>query len=169
LLATIPSAYRLTVAEGVVTGTDPTGQPIVKDLALVGTVSGTVVQGTGGALPAGLTVVLRGFDHGQDTTGTLAESVNLSAPLGADGSFSFENIEMPTGRLFLAQVTYGGVPFQSNFVATEAGKDALTLPPLNLYETTNDLTLLSLDQVHIVFDFSVEKTAKIYEIYICLS
>jgi len=133
---------------------------------VVGTVSGTVVQGTGGALPAGLTVVLRGFDHGQDTTGTLAESVNLSAPLGADGSFSFENIEMPTGRLFLARVTYGGVPFQSDFVATEAGKDALTLPPLNLYETTNDLTLLSLDQVHIVFDFSVEKTAKIYEIYI---
>ena len=132
----------------------------------VGTITGTVVNGTGGALSAGLTVILRGFDHGQDASSNLAESVSLSAPLGADGSFSFENVEMPTGRLFLAQVTYEGVPFQSDFAATEAGKDALTLPPLNIYETTNDLTLLSLDQVHIVFDFSVEKTAQIYEIYI---
>jgi mono/diheme cytochrome c family protein len=145
---------------------EPSGETSVTPGVIVGTVSGTVVHGTGGDLPAGLTVALRGFDHGQDATGNIAESVNLSAPLGADGSFSFENVEMPMGRLFLAQVTYEGVPFQSDLVATEAGKDALTLPPLNIYETTNDLTLLSLDQVHIVFDFSVEKTAQIYEIYI---
>jgi len=158
-----PQAAKLTPVSA---PAEATGEASATPKVVVGTVSGTVVHGMGSALPAGLTVVLRGFDHGQDTTGTLAESVNLSAPLGADGSFKFENVEMPTGRLFLAQVTYEGVPFQSDFVAVEAGKDALTLPPLNLYETTDDLTLLSLDQVHIVFDFSVEKTAKIYEIFI---
>jgi len=133
---------------------------------IAGTVRGTVVNGTGGDLPSGLTVALRGFDHGQDTSSSLSEVVNLSAPLGADGSFSFENVDMVANRLFLAEVTYEGVSFESDFAAVEAGAAALALPPLNIYATTNDLTVLSLDQVHIVSDFSIANTAQVYEIYI---
>ncbi|MBU2610097.1 MAG: c-type cytochrome [Chloroflexi bacterium] len=137
----------------------------------VGTITGTVVNATGNALPAGLTVTLRGFDHGSEASaglaeGLTAEAINLSVPLASDGSFNFENVEMTAGRLFLAEVTFTGVPYQSDFVSVEAGMDRLALPPLNIYETTNDMALLTLDQTHIVFDFSSPGVAQVYEIYI---
>lgn len=132
----------------------------------LGTVSGTVINGTGNALPAGLTVILRGFDHGSDASTGLAEAINLSVPLASDGAFNFENVEMPAGRLFLAQVTFTGVPYQSEFMTAEDGMDKLALPPLNIYETTTDMALLTLDQTHIAFDFSSQGVAQVYEIYI---
>ncbi len=132
----------------------------------VGTISGTVVNATGNALPAGLTVILRGFDHGSDASGGLAEAINLSVPLAPDGAFNFENVEMPAGRLFLAEVTFTGVPYQSDFLVAEDGMDKLSLPPLNIYETMTDLALLKLDQTHIVFDFSSQGIAQVYAIYI---
>ncbi|MDI6769019.1 MAG: c-type cytochrome [Anaerolineales bacterium] len=132
----------------------------------VGTVSGTVVNATGNALPTGLTVTLRGFDHGSEASTGLAEAINLSVPLASDGAFNFENVEMPAGRLFLAQVTFTGVPYQSGYLVAEAGMDRLALPPLNIYETTNDTALLTLDQTNIAFDFSSQGVAQVYEIYI---
>ncbi|MDP2974963.1 MAG: c-type cytochrome [Anaerolineales bacterium] len=152
---------QLSTPEAAVTNEASATPPVA-----LGTITGTVVNGTGNALPAGLTVTLRGFDHGSEASTGLAEAINLSVPLASDGSFNFENVEMPQGRLFLAQVTFTGVPYQSDFMTAEAGMDRLALPPLNIYETTTDLALLTLDQTHIVFDFSSQGTAQVYEIYI---
>ncbi len=143
----------------------PSLQLATPSLAL-GTVTGSVVNGTGNAIPVDLMVTLRGFDHGADASSAPVEVINLSAPLASDGSFSFENVAMPKGRIFLAQVTHSGVPFQSDFVIAEVGKNALALPPLDFYETTTDLTLLTLDQTHIVFDFSSAGDVQVNEIYV---
>jgi mono/diheme cytochrome c family protein len=132
----------------------------------VGTVNGKVVRAAGGDLPSGLTILLRGFDHGQDASGNLAEVFNLSAPLGTDGAYSFANVEMPANRLFLTEVKYQGVSFQSDFTAVTEGTTSLELPTLTLYEMTKDVTVLMLDQVHIVSDFSTANTASFYEIYV---
>jgi len=66
----------------------------------VGAVSGKVVNGSGGDLPAGLSVTLRGFDHAMDSSVEPEEVVNLSAETGKDNTFRFENVEMPEGRIF---------------------------------------------------------------------
>lgn len=142
-----------------------TGVPVTPGAA-TGTVRGMVVRAAGGSLPTGLTVTLRGYDHFQDGSGNISEVVNLTAPLNADGSYSFVNVEMPANRVFYAEVLDQGVTFQSNFATVTEGTALLTLASLTIYEPTNDLSALTLVQVHIIADFSTENVVQIYEIYV---
>ncbi len=97
-----------------------------------GTVSGKVASGSGAALPSGLTVTLRGFDPGPSGASP-TEVVTFGEPLAADGAFQFGNVPMPPGRMFLSQVEYDGVPFQSGTVTSAKDVLALELPPVTLY------------------------------------
>lgn len=71
-----------------------------------------------------------------------------------DGSFLFENIEMPNRRIFIAEVNVEGVQMQSNFAIVEEGTSSLTLPPLVIYDMTDDTSLLVVDDVRLFFDYS---------------
>ncbi len=119
---------------------------------ITGAVTGSVANASGGALPAGLTVTLLGFVHGQDNT-TPQQVLNLTTEVQADGSYTFENVEIPEGRFFIAQVEYQGVPYESDIAVI--GKDAtsLALKPINLYDTTDDLTSLQVKQGHVIIQF----------------
>jgi hypothetical protein len=129
-----------------------------------GTVNGKVVNGSGGTVPDGLTITLRGFDMPADSSSTPNEAVNQSLSLPTNGQYEFTNVEMPSGRIFLTQVEYNGVPYQSGYLVTDQA--LLTLPDLTLYDTTDDYTVLSLDQVHIAFDYSTADTVQVIEMYI---
>lgn len=129
-----------------------------------GTVSGTI-QMVGGALPLDLTVRLRGFDHGQDQSLAPQEVLSLTATPAPDGSYQFENVEMPANRIFIAEVRYEGITFQSDFEMAQADASSLVLPPLKLYAPSEDVTLLKFQQVHIYTDFATAGSAQFLEIY----
>jgi hypothetical protein len=129
-----------------------------------GTVNGKVLNGSGSSMSDGLTVTLRGFDMPTDNSGSYTEAVNQSLPLATDGLYEFTNVEMPNGRIFLIEVEYNGVPYQSDYLAAEQA--SMTLPDLTVYDTTTDYTTLSLDQVHIALDYSTADTVQIIEMYI---
>jgi len=114
------------------------------------TVTGSVV----GANVAGLSVKLRGFDHSQDQNTTPQEVLSLDSTVGADGTFMFSNVEFAENRIFVAEVTYSGVQYQSSLAFVQAGMDTITIPPFTVYETTSDLSAIRFTQVHMFFDIS---------------
>jgi mono/diheme cytochrome c family protein len=130
-----------------------------------GTVSGSVENKTGASLPSDLSVTLRAFEHdANDPNAGPVEITSLTGTINSDGTFLFENIEMPTDRIFLAEVTFDGVPLQSGFGIVEEGAQALTLPALALYPTTQDASILQMDDVQIIFEFS-EEAVQVYSLY----
>ena len=99
-----------------------------------------------------------------DNSGSYTEAINQSLPLSGTGLYEFTNVEMPVGRIFLAEIEYNGVPYQSDYLVTEQA--LITLPDLVIYDTTDDISVLSLDQVHIALDYSTAETVQIIEMYI---
>lgn len=133
-----------------------------------GTVIGTVenpADTRGASLGPGLTVTLRGFDHAQDSSGP-QETLSLEGAVQSDGTFVFDDVELPEGRILLAEVTFQGITYQSEFSLVEAGASSLVLAPIKVYESSDDFTLLSFEQIHLAFDFGAAETVQIFEIYI---
>jgi mono/diheme cytochrome c family protein len=116
-----------------------------------GQVSGVVTSGSGGALPSGLTVVLFGFDHGAD--GRFSETLAIEAEVAADGSYLFDDVEMPAGRAFYVSLTYEGVEYASEAAFVQDGQTAFELP-IQIYEATSDSSLLEIGQAHVLLEFS---------------
>jgi len=131
-----------------------------------GTVSGTV-QFNNGTLPSGLTVTLHGYDHPQDQTSTATpqEVVTLTSAPAPDGSFKFENVAMPANRFFTAEVDYKDVQYESDPATVTAGMTNLVLSPVKLYDTTDDFSTLTFNQIHLYFDFATAGQAQVFEIY----
>ena len=144
--------------------TGTAGTPV----AGVGNISGTVQMANNAALPANLTVTLRGYDHAQDqTTQTTSpqEVLTKTGTVAADGTFVFENVDLPVNRIYIAEVSYSGIQFQSDFTAVKEGDTKLSLPPVKLYEASSDASLLTVDQIHLFSDFATQGTVQFYEIY----
>jgi mono/diheme cytochrome c family protein len=118
-----------------------------------GDVTGSIANFSGEALPAGLAVSLFGFDHGQDATAP-EQVLEVSADVQADGSYTFENVEIPEGRFFITQVNYQGVPYESEIAVTEAGVTQVAIAPIAVYETTDDLNNLQVNQGHLIIQFA---------------
>lgn len=105
---------------------------------------GRVVNGTpGGEVPAGLEVVLHGFD-GQ------TETLTRSTRTAADGAFAFEDLEVVEGRLYILSVDYKGVRYPSE-VGRLAEGETLELP-VTVYEPTHDPSSVRVARLHLLFD-----------------
>lgn len=115
-----------------------------------GNITGSVINGSGGELPEGLTIQLEGYDHDM-MSGGFNQIFTIETSLDADGTYLFEEIEMPEGRAFLAIINEDGVTHSSqpNF-ATE-GSTELDLP-ITYYESSTDASQLSIDRLHIFFE-----------------
>ncbi len=129
-----------------------------------GTVSGTV-EIASGSLPQNLAVTLHGYDHGQNQTSGPQEVLTLTTTAASDGSYKFEKVEMPENRIFVAEVKYAGIAFQSDFDTASAGTTNIALPAVKLYEPSTDISLLKIGQVHIYTDFATPGSAQFLEIY----
>ena len=130
-----------------------------------GSVSGMVVNGSGGEIPSNLTITLRGFSHTTDANSTPQEVVTESAVVGSDGSYSLEDIDLTGGLIFIAQLEYNGVTYQSELAFAESGTTELDIPDLTIYETTAETGALVVEQMHISFDFAVEGGVQVFEVY----
>ena len=119
-----------------------------------GSISGSIDNQTGEDLPSDLKVTLRGYDHGTDPSQGPQEVFAQEGEVNRDGSYTFNNIEMPESRIFLSEVEYDGIQVQSDFAVAEEGTSSLTLPPIVLHGMTDDTSLLVMDEVRMFLDYS---------------
>ncbi len=140
-------------AEGTVEGTPQTEVPAETPVLGIGPVRGTVVLAGGGAIPPGLTVTLRGFDHASDASGP-QETLNQTMEVASDGSYAFEGIDLPNGRILLAETDYGGIVYQTELVVLAEGMTEAALPELTIYESSADLSALTVVQGHAFIEIS---------------
>ncbi len=130
-----------------------------------GNVRGSVENKTGSALPSNLVVTLSGFDHdANDPNAGPVEVFKAEASVNSDGAYSFENIEMPTNRIYVARVELEGVSLQSEFVVAEEGAQLIEIPALTLYGSTEDASGLVMDGVQIIFEYGADSIS-VYNLY----
>jgi mono/diheme cytochrome c family protein len=124
----------------------------------VGRVDGQVISTSGGDIPPGLTVTLYGFDQMQQT-------YTSEAQVDEEGLYTFEEVPIPQGRAFLASTEYEGVAYNSDIVVAdpEISDMALIIP---YYETTTDISALSVDRLHLLFEYVEPDILRVVEMYI---
>lgn len=152
------AAYVRTLAFG--TETAPAGpEAATVAPASVGSIRGQVTNGTtGAALEGELEVNLLGFDAD-------AQAVEASAPLGPDGTFAFEGLEIVEGRIFGVTLLYQGVVYFSDAAHLSQSTPDVTLP-FAVYETTTDTSQLRVDRLHLIFDFPGGDTVRVLELWV---
>ena len=168
ITATEPPAEPVTPAtEGTPLGTEEaqaTDEPTVVAKAGFGTVSGTVENKTGAALPSDLKVTLRGFEHSADPSTGAQEVFSQEGTVNEDGSFMFEGIEMPTNRIFIAAVTYDGIDLQSDYAIVGEGDTSVSLPSIPLYGKSEDASKLVIDEARIFLEYGTDGI-QIFNVY----
>jgi hypothetical protein len=142
---------------GTPTPVSGTPQPTPTITVFTGTVKGKLTLPAAATLPAGIKVTLLGFD-------TTTQAVNSSADVQPDGTYSFQGVEFAIGRAFIASVNYNGMDFDSSMVVVEAGKIELDLP-ISL-ETSSDTSVLVVDNMHVLFDFSIPNTIQVAQFFV---
>jgi hypothetical protein len=110
----------------------------------------------GTPLPAGLTVTLMGYDG-------MTQTLTQTAPVGADGGYAFPAVENIAGRVFIAEVTYNNMSFNSDIAHPSDAGEKIDLP-ITLYKTSSDAAQLEIDRMHVFFDFSVPGTVQVVEL-----
>lgn len=132
----------------------------------LGTVKGVIAMASGQGAPAGLEVTLHVFDHGNDPNASPVEILTQTTQTGKDGTFTFEGIQLVEGRFYYADTPYQGITYQTDVAVSEAGASEIDLGTATLYETTSDLSGLTLDQFHMFFDFSQSGTLTVFQVFI---
>jgi mono/diheme cytochrome c family protein len=123
-----------------------------------GTVRGLVSNASGGEVPANLTVTLQGYDH-------MTPVFTTTTTTQADGSYVFEGVELPAGRIFLTLVDYNGATYGSDIGQLQAGQTELELP-ISIFETTSATDDLRIDRLHLFMDFEEPEQLRVVELYI---
>ena len=123
-----------------------------------GQVEGQVVSVSGGEIPADFIVSLHGFDQMQ-------QAFTADTPVGPDGIFAFEDVPIPEGRAFLASLEYDGVAYSSDIAVVDQETTSMVLI-IPYYETTVDTSSLSVDRLHLLFEYLDPDMLRVVEMYI---
>jgi hypothetical protein len=96
----------------------------------------------------------------------LVYTETLSSAAGSTGGvYTFDNVQMPAGRAFLAGVDYAGGTFGSDVAVVDLPGSELKVP-VTVYATTTDQSKLSIDRAHIFFDFIDSENLQVVELYV---
>jgi hypothetical protein len=139
--------------EQAATSEPATAAPTVVAREGFGMVTGSIENKTGEALPAGTKVTLRGYDHGADPSTGPQEVFSQEGVLNPDDTYTFENIEMPVNRIFLAEIVVNGVTMQSPFAIAKEGTSSIAIPAITLYAMSDDTSLLAVDDARLFIDY----------------
>ncbi len=159
LEGTPASATQMSLTETPATGSS---EPETTPAPLQQVVTGQVEAASGTQLPASLQVTLHGYDH--DSNAMPVEKVTLTATVGPDGSYRFEGVEMPAGRIFQTEVRVNGVSFTSPFAVAQENQNELRLEAIRIQPVTDDFTTLRIAQTHIQVDVG-EGQLQVFVIY----
>ena len=122
------------------------------------TINGQVINGsTGEAIPDG-EVRLRAF------TSSFEEVYSETMTVSEDGSFDFQIEDVPNDWIFLADVAYGDLTFNSDAVQFSNLQTEVELP-LFVFDTTTDPSVVSIDRLHIILTFA-ENRLIVTELYV---
>jgi len=135
----------------------PTGE-ISPTATFTGSVAVQLINGSGGSTPSDVPVTLYGFDDMQNT-------YSATLTTGANGLYTFSNINMPEGRVFMAGANYASSVYGSDIVTVNPATPELNLQ-ITVYDTTTDISALTADRLHILFDFSQPDVAQVIEVFI---
>jgi mono/diheme cytochrome c family protein len=166
LAATQPASINTVVVPSELpTETPSAPEPVTVDgsgLRVVD-VTGQVINDSGSLLPSGMLVSLRFFDEMQETASKTSE-------VNKDGSYEFNDVEMPVGRIFVASVEFGGQVFSSQPSMHPGGEIDETQTvinlPIHVYESTTEKSVVSADRMHIFFDFSNPGIVQVVELFL---
>jgi mono/diheme cytochrome c family protein len=119
-------------------------------------VTGQVFNLSGTDVPEGLEVTLYGFDQFEQT-------FSETTTIGADGSFTFDAVDMPEGRAFLVAVEHDRGTYTSDLAV--AGPEAEPMAfQVSIYDSTTDTSALTVDRLHVFFEFISEDTVRVAEL-----
>jgi len=130
-----------------------------------GTISGTIINGSGGEIPAGLKVTLHTFIHNlatqQFTEGELREAV-----VSSQGTYQFSDLPLSSTDAYYVSVDYGGVIYESAAaIPSSDGLNEYSLP-ITIYETTTDTSSLAISTAHILLDYSQPGIIQVVEFFV---
>ena len=124
-----------------------------------GSIAGLVSNGTAGAsLPEGLEVILTGYDGEQ-------EVYRQTTAVASDGTYAFADVPAVAGRIYGATVSYADALYFSEG-AHLAGDGAPLDLPITIHDTTTDTTGLSIERLHLLFDFSIPDRVQVLELWV---
>jgi hypothetical protein len=104
---------------------------------LVGTVTGRVTNETaGGKVPPGLPVGLQVVDADSNVT-------NLSTTVDADGNYTFKDVPIRAGWIYVVDANYEERPFGNALALSDTASTTITLP-IKLYELTDQPDVLTI-------------------------
>ena len=126
-------------------------------------IDGTVTLASGAAIPNGTIATLLLYNT---TSGQVAQT--LTTPILPDGKYEFTNIPADTTTVYLVTVDYNGVTYNS-VPASFDGTLFLFDLPITIYETTDDLNVLTITQTHLQFDFSTAGQVQVMVLYVIIN
>lgn len=123
-----------------------------------GVVNVEVIDFSGGMLlDQGLDVRLEAYD--------LFEQVfQETLTLPSTGIIDFIDVPLLEDRVYFASIAYGGAVYRSDITGLAPGASELSLQ-VQIYDTTTDDSGLSVDRIHVFFDFLQSDLIQIVEIY----
>lgn len=126
---------------------------------LSGEIFGRISNGTsGGDVPVGLPVILYGIDGS-----SLAFELNNET--GEGGEFRFEEIELAAGRQYVIAAEHQGVLYYTEAASMPPESAVLELP-LMIYDTTPDPAQVSVEQLHVLFEFPSPGIVSVLEVWV---
>lgn len=156
-LATVTASEEPTPAAGEPTTIPAEGQVAENPVGTgAGTMTGQVSNASGGEVPTDLEIVLHAFDQFQEVMST-------TLPIGADGTFRFDGVELVDGQAFLATTDYQGTTYTSDLAVVDPATTVYDMP-INIYETSSDKSVLEINRLHILFEFPAENLIRVAEL-----
>jgi len=135
-----------------------TAAPTATAAIEAGTVTGNVTNGSGGELPEDLVVKLHGYDNMQAV-------ITDTTTVQPDGSFIFQGVDMPADRVFLVTVEYDNTTYGSDIGVVPPDVHTIDLP-VTVFESTTDPNIITVDRLHLFFEFLDTDTVRVVELYI---
>jgi len=126
-------------------------------------VSGKVTLASGAAIPEGTIASLLLYNT---TTGQVGQT--LTMPLPPDGKYEFTNIPADPTVVYLVTVDFSGVTYNSvpaQFDGTIFQFDM----PVFVYDSTDDINVLTVTQAHLQFDFSTAGQVQVMVLYVIIN
>lgn len=114
--------------------------------SLNGTISGSVTNGTTGALQGEAAAILRAFNSTD-----FSIFLTMTTTVSASGSYSFTLTNVPADSVYLTSVLYNGLSFGSDIGQLSASQPTLNLP-VTVFDQTTDPTVISIEQLHIILE-----------------
>jgi len=121
-------------------------------------VTGRLINQSGKDIPPDISITLHGFNR-------TVEVFTQATPLQEENAFNINEVLFSPGWAFFVSTTIDGISYTSELLLTD--NDTLSLDfPITIYNTTTDLSVLSVDRLHIFVEFLSPETMRIVELYI---